>query len=56
MVGTDMLRGGSAQKLRLVLGVGLEHTLDIGGDDGELGAVEDNCVHEVCVVSNEAEE
>ena len=44
------MREGCAQKLRLVIGVGLEHTLEIGGDDGELVAVVDNCV-----VSNDAE-
>ena len=53
MVGTDKLRGGCAQKLRLVLGVLLEHTLEVGGGDGgEL----DTIVHKVGVVSFDAKE
>jgi hypothetical protein len=43
--------------LRLVLGVLLEHTLEVGGGDGgELDAVVDDRVHEVGVVSFDAKE
>jgi hypothetical protein len=42
--------------LRLVLGVGLEPPLKVDGVGGGLDFVVDNCVHEVCVVSNDAEE
>ena len=57
MVGTCWLRGGCAQKLRLVLGVLLEHTLEVGGcDGGEFVAVVDDRVHKVGVVSFDAKE
>jgi hypothetical protein len=56
LLGTDKLRGGCAQNLRLVLCVGLEHTLEVGGHDGELGTVVDNRVHKVSVVSDDTEE
>jgi hypothetical protein len=42
-------------EVRLILGVELEHSLEVGGDEGgELDRVFDDHVHEVGVVSFDA--
>jgi hypothetical protein len=42
-------------EVRLILGVVLEHTLEVGGGEGgELDAVVDDHIHEVAVVSFDA--